>query len=173
MSRFPLLFLLLVSTAQAGWKTHVSQDDSDSTEIRASIAFAASPQFGLPTLQDAIAELEDDGHIDHIKGVVLFGGHVEPSFQREVFEQLREHAPQLLAIALESGGGTYENPKLKPLHRVFDQVVLQTATVEAIDKQLAAIGKRVSGASHEKLWFRKTEEPLEVHFFLYLSVEDI
>ena len=173
MSRFPLLFLLLASAAQAGWKTHVSQDDSDSIPDGAVIFYAAATQFGLPTLQDAITELEDNGHIDRLNGLTLYGQHVEPSFQREVIEKLREHAPQELAIALESGGGTYDNPKLKPLHRVFDEVILQTATVEAINEQLAAIGKRVSGASHEKLSFRKTEEPLEIHFFLYLGVEDI
>ena len=54
MSRFPLLFLLLASAAQAGWKTHVFPDDSDSMPDRASIANATVPQFGLPTLQDAI-----------------------------------------------------------------------------------------------------------------------
>ena len=105
--------------------------------------------------------------------VILFGQHVEPSFQREVIEKLGEHAPQELAIALESGGGTYENPKLDPLHRIFDEVVLQTETVLAIDEQLAVIGKRVSGASHEKLVFRKTEEPLAIHFFLYLDLDSI
>ncbi|MDJ0747942.1 MAG: hypothetical protein QNJ11_00595 [Woeseiaceae bacterium] len=173
MSRFPLLLLLFASAAQAGWKAQVFQDDSDSTEDHASITFAAAPQYGLPTLKDAITELENSGHIDNLKIVILYGGRVEPSFQREVFEQLREHAPQELAIALESDGGTYENPKLKPLHRVFDDVVLQTATIEAIDEQLAFIGKRVSGASHEKLSFRKTGEQPEIHFFLYLEVESI
>ena len=172
MSRIPLLFLLIAVGAQAGWKPKVSHDESGSLPDRVSIFYASGPNFGLPTLKDALTELADSGHIDNLGGIILYGGRVDPSFQREVIEMLQKHAPQELAIALEAGGGTYENPVLEPLHTVFDEFVLQTATVKAINEQLAAIGKRVSRASHEKLAFRRTEEPIEIHFFLYLGVED-
>ena len=173
MTRLVTLLLLGVPTAHAGWKTHVASIDSSISPGRASLSYAASPQFGLATFAEAIDKLELGGHIDRLEIIVLYGGEVDPEFQREVIEKLKEHAPREFVTAKDSERGTYEDPDLRLLHRVFDEVILETSTVGRINNQLGAVGKRISAASHEKLSFRKNEEQLTIHFFLYLSVENL
>ena len=170
--RFVTLVLVFVSAAHAGWEPNVFSSDSPLSPTRASISYAAAPQYGLATLSAALEKLQEDGHIDHLGTIVLYGGQVDPEFQQQVINKLKEYAPREFEIASTSGGATYANPALDPLHKVFDEIVLDTATVAAIDDQLNAVGKRVSSASHEKLSFRGDGERLSIHFFLYLVVED-
>ena len=172
MSRIPLLILLFASAAQAGWKTHVNASDSDFKPGRASIRYAAAPEFGLPTFQDAINQLRGGGHINRLEMVVLHGQVVEPHFQKEVIEALEEHAPHEFAEAKDSAGNVH-NPKLVGLREVFNEVVLRTPTVKQLDTELRSVGRRVSDASHEKLTLIRDGGDLKIFFFLYLSVEAI
>lgn len=172
MSRFPLLILLLASAAHAGWKTHVFPDDSNFDPGRASISYTAEPEYGLPTIEDAIRQLEDDGHIDRLEMIFLHGHVVDPMFQKEVIEALEEYAPEEFAEAKNSAGNV-NNPKLLGLNEVLDEVVLTTPTIKALDAKLRGIGRRISDASHEKLVLIKNEDELKILFFLYLSVEAV
>ena len=171
MTRICVLLILSFSTAHGGWETYVTPPDSSLIPVRASIRYAATPDYGLPTLAEALTKLRRQGHHSRLEVIVVNGGH-DADFQREIIEKLQKTVPRELAIALNSGGSTYENPELMPIHEAFDAAVLETATVREINKQLAAVGKRITGASHEKLSFRYLENELVVLFFLYLDVKD-
>ena len=172
MSRFPLLALFVTFTAQAGWKTHVVPGDSNGMPARATIQYAADAEFGLPAFQDAITQLTDGGYLDRLQMIVLHGQSVEPHFQQEVIEALEEYAPDEFAEAKDSAGNMH-NPKVIQLKKVFDEIVLRTPTVDRLDAELRSVGRRISGASHEKLGLSKDDGGLTIFFFLYRDVEAI
>ena len=145
--------------------------DASLSPGRASIRYASAPDFGVPTLAEALDELRQEGGLSRLEVIIVNGGF-DADFQREIMEKLREAVPWELGIALDPGGSTYANPELEPIHPAFDEVILETDTIRNISQQLAAIGKRISAVSHEKLSFRYLENDLVVMFFLYLAIEE-
>lgn len=159
-----------MSLAHAGWEPDVLTHESTAAP-GASIRYSSEPSFGLPTLADALSELEKAGHLANLDVVIVNGGG-DADFDQQIIDKLQEAAPNEFALALESGGGTYGDPQLEPIHAAFDRVVLETTKVRNIATTLGTYGKRISSVSHEKLFFRHVNDRLVVIFFLYLGVEE-
>ncbi len=170
MRNFSLILLLLFSTvAAADWKVSVNPEDSSWLPGKAFIKYLPDDQEGLKSFGDALAALKQSGRADHLHSIILHGLVRNPAFQKELRAELNRLAPEQLVEA-ERSSGNMHNPKLVPLNKVLDEVVLAVPMIRDFDSELASVGLRVEGASHEKLFFWRREGATDISFMLWLSI---
>ncbi len=166
-----LLLVLCGSTAQADWETHVAPEDSRFMPGRASIQY--KPNDGdIPTFGEAIDDLRKAGRLDRLEMITIHGAVLEPEFQAELIEALETHAPQEFAEARASAGNI-NNPAMRPLGAVFNDVVFEMPMVQRLDAELRGAGRTIHRISHEKLWLFERDGELIVMAMLWLSVEPV
>lgn len=170
MRNLSLILLLLFSTAAvADWKVSVKPEDSSWLPGKAFIKYLPDDQEGLDSFSDALTTLKESGQAEHLHSIILHGLVRNPVFQEELRAELNRLAPEQLAEA-ESSSGNMHNPKLVPLNKILDEVVLAMPMIRSFDSELASVGLRIEGASHEKLFFWSREGGTDISFMLWLSI---
>jgi len=164
-----ILFLLFSTVAFADWEVSVNPEDSSWLPGKAFIKYLPDDQEGLESFSDALTALEQSGRADHLHSIILHGLVRNPTFQKELRAELNRLAPEQLAEA-ERSSGNMHNPKLVPLNKILDEVVLAMPMIQGFDSELASVGLRIDGASHEKLFFWRREGGTDISFMLWLGI---
>lgn len=164
-----VLLLLISSTAFADWEVSVNPEDSSWLPGKAFIKYLPDDKEGFESFGDALIALEQSGHAEHLHSIILHGLVRNPAFQKELREALNRSAAKQLAEA-EGSSGNMHNPKLVPLNKVLDEVVLGMPIIQGFNSELASFGLRIDGASHEKLFLWRHEDRTDISFTLWLGI---
>jgi hypothetical protein len=157
------LFILLSVSINAysenwGWKSYVRDDQS---------ASILETKDGTYSLSEAIASVHQDVWLKYFR---VFASNRHPEFQREIHEYLALNYPIEHQEALASAGNMH-NPKVTALRDAFEEAILASSLVGAINSDLEQRCERITSVSYEKFMISGGEEQPEYLALIWLSTD--
>jgi len=157
MIRLFILFLIISSSAFAGWRVH------DIPEQKAGDYFSpervtmtySHDDSAYKTLTEALTAIKAEGKIDQLDFIRPHQFTESPDFQKELIAAFEELAPKEWAAAAKSAGNMH-NPKISPLRKHLSKAFMYTSLAKEITRDLEPFGLVITEFGQEKLMNKRT-----------------
>jgi len=171
MIRLSILFLVISSSAFAGWRVHYipEQRVGDYFSPERVTMIYSQDASGYETLTETLTAIKAEGKIDQLHDFCPHPFTESPDFQKEFIAAFEELAPKEWTAA-EKSAGNMHNPKIAPLRKLLFKAFMVTSLAKEITRDLKPFGLVITEFGVEKLRYEQENGKRMVRGMFHISV---